>query len=105
MTERLKYALQAVAAPETQLARYPDFIVNPDELALEFDEALRVALSTPDHGLSSEQLGYLIAIDTFLEKLRDPEMSGWDWTDAAVRSGNDWAQVRELAADALRAFG
>ena len=106
MTERLKHALQALAAPaEVQLARYPEFVVKADELALEFDEALRLTLSAPRHGLSPEQLSYLVAIDTFLEKLGAGEMRDWAWTDAAVRGGPHWAQLRAVAAEALRAFG
>ena len=106
MTERLKHVLQALAAPaEVQLARYPEVAVKADELALEFDEALRLALSAPQHGLSPEQLSYLMAIDTFLDKLSGGEMRAWAWTEAAVREGAHWAQLREVAAEALRAFG
>ena len=63
------------------------------------------ALAAPEHGFSPERLSYLVAIDTFLEKLSAGEVRARAWTDAAVRDGAHWAQVREVAAEALRAFG
>jgi hypothetical protein len=105
MTERLKHALQALAAPaEVQLARYPTSTVRADELALEFDHALEVVLST-DNGLSPEQLSYLGALDQFLERMSRPDIRDRLWTGAAVRTSDQWASVREVAGEALRAFG
>jgi hypothetical protein len=104
MILQLIHALQALAAPaEIQLARFPDFVVKADELALDFDDALRRA-GRPGNHLSPAQRTALARVDEFLTRMSGAANAP-KWTDAAVQSSPEWVAVRALAADALRALG
>jgi hypothetical protein len=104
MIKQLIHALQALAAPaELQLARFPDFVVKADELALDFDDALRCAAQAGSP-LSPAQHTALDRVDDVLRRMSTAG-NAHVWSDAALRSAPDWATVRSLAADALRALG
>jgi hypothetical protein len=100
--QRLITSLQALAAPaEIQLARFPDFVVKADELALDFDDALMLVRDCPQLELTPGQVAALDALDQALDVMSGPGQ-GRFWTESALRDGAEWAHVRGLAAAALR---
>jgi hypothetical protein len=104
MIEQTIHALQALAAPaDIQLARFPDFIEQADELALDFDDALSGTDGRGDP-LSPAQRSSLARVDEALTRMSGGANSAL-WTAVALRSAPEWADVRVLAADALRALG
>jgi hypothetical protein len=104
MIERLVDTLRALAAPaEEQLARYPDFVVKADELALDFDDALRLVMDCPQIRLEAEQEHALERLDDTLERMSG-EANASLWTARALREREEWAHVRRLARAALAAL-
>ena len=102
MIQRLITSLQALAAPaEIQLARFPDFVVKADELALDFDDAIILVRDCPQLDLTPAQVAALEAVDQALSAMSGPER-GRFWTDSALRESAEWGRVRGLAARALR---
>lgn len=98
--ERLKWALQALVQPSAvQLQLYPEFVCVPDELALDFDEALR-CIDQPD--LSREQWRGLAAVHALLESMSGPDKPFW--TAEALSTMPEWRQVRALARECLLVF-
>ena len=105
MIEQLVHALQALAAPaDVQIARFPDFVVRADELALDFDDALRLSLDCPQVELRPAQREALLKVDLHLTTMSGRENAHL-WTEAALHERAEWAQVRELAAQALQELG
>lgn len=105
MIERLVDTLRALAAPaEEQLARFPDFVVKADELALDFDDALRLVMDCPQIRLEPEQEHALERLDDTLERMSG-EANAPLWTEGALRERDEWARVRRLARAALAALG
>ena len=96
--------VQALAQPASvQVSLFPDFAVVGDELALQFDDALRAirALGSP---LSDNQIKSLDELDRYLSELSGPQNDDF-WVDRALL-GTDprWHRVRELARIVLSAF-
>jgi hypothetical protein len=105
MIERLITSLRALAAPaDAQVARYPDFTVRADELALEFDDALLLVSDCPQLRLGGEQVEALARVDRLLERMSGAEHAGM-WTEAALRGEPEWDRIRRAASEALRALG
>jgi hypothetical protein len=101
----LRETLQALAAPpDVQLARFPDFVVKADELALDFDHALLLVRQEGGEALSVEQHAALSAVDGLLDAMSGAENASL-WTEQALREDPEWDRVRAAAAAALRAFG
>lgn len=114
---RLKWSIQALAAPAAaQLRLFPDFVCVADELAIDFEEALRGIRSagSSDAGdreeaegperaeaLSPAQRAAVDALDAQLEEMSGPEHAEM-WTDDALHTSVAWTRVRHLAASALR---
>lgn len=102
---RLKHSLQLLAIPaDQQLNLLPDFIVKADEMALDFSNWYEAAVGNFGHGFKPSQIAALKSIDDLLEKMSGEKNAEY-WTDEAVRSGNQWAEVRLLAKKALDEFG
>ncbi|WP_438023778.1 hypothetical protein [Sorangium sp. So ce233] len=117
---RLKWSLQALAAPAAEQIRlFPRFVCVADELALDFEEALRqvskAALSDVGEQeeveglqrieeLSPAQREAVDTLDAQLERMSGPEHAEM-WTDDALYNRGEWARVRHLAAGALRSIG
>ena len=98
-------SLQALAAPaDVQLARYPDFTVKADELALEFEDALLLVTSCQQIGMDDEQRDTLCGLDDLLTRMSGKENSRL-WTEDALRSAPEWEEVRRRAAATLRSLG
>jgi hypothetical protein len=101
----LRETLQALAAPpDVQLARFPDFVVKADELALDFDHALVLVRQDGGAALSAEQHAALSMVDGLLDAMSGAANARL-WTERALREGAEWGRVRAAAAAALRAFG
>lgn len=101
--EQLKWSLQALASPAaTQQSLFPTFVCVADELALDFDQWLRVA--THRHTLAPEQTAALTALDELLARMSGRQHEEF-WTVPALESHATWQQIRDLAHRALDAFG
>jgi len=104
----LKWSLQALAVPPSeQLALFPDYAANVDDLAVDFDKWASVIRTNYENDLTSTQTESLMAIERRLSLISrlgaeyDPDI----WTEAALGKDEHWAAIRSLAATALEAFG
>ena len=104
----LKWSLQALAASASeQLALFPDSVTEADELALDFDNCAAVVRGRDESGLSEAQLAALSAIDQQLATMSRlaTELDADMWSETALKHDQNWAQIRQLAEEALKAFG
>lgn len=117
---RLKWSIQALAAPAgKQIQLFPKFVCVADELAIDFEEALRAVSKVEPSGADKEeedevsqlaqelsfmQREAIDAVDKQLEKMSGPEHAEM-WTDDALYNSIEWARVRHLAALALKSIG
>jgi hypothetical protein len=104
----LKWSLQALAASASeQLALFPDAVAQADELALDFDNCAAVVRGSDDHGLSEAQIDALSAIDNQLATMSRlaTELDADMWSENALKHDQNWVQIRQLAEEALNAFG
>ena len=104
----LRWSLQALAAsPSEQLALFPDAVAKADELVLDFDNCAAVVRERDDASLSDSELEALAAIDRQLAAMSRlaSELDADMWSEAALRNDQHWQQTRQLAAEALEAFG
>ncbi len=105
--KRLRWSLQSLSAGADQPTLFPEHTTRANDLALDFDHWASFVRGTYDKELSSSQADALAAIDRKLSTMsRDGTEFDLDlWTDAALRTSEQWAEVRLLAAEALTAFG
>jgi len=106
--KRLRWSLQALAdAGSDQPLLFPERPPNADEMAYDFDHWASFVRDAYGPELSPDQTGALEALDRALRTLsRDVAEFGLDlWTDAALRTSDQWAHIRNLAGTALDAFG
>ncbi|NUS82862.1 MAG: hypothetical protein HOY75_08930 [Streptomyces sp.] len=98
--QRLVATLDTLASnPDKQLDYVHRLGVSIDELALEFDDAYRLASGKAQEGLVSDTT--LNAINPINEHLRImTEMGPALWTEAALRSAQEWRDLRDLAQSA-----
>jgi len=102
--ERLIRSLQALAAPaEVQLARFPAFAVQADELALDFADALLLVSDCSQVRLSATERHALERLDAQLAAMNG-SVRREIWSEAAVRQAPEWAATRRLAWEALDAL-
>jgi hypothetical protein len=102
---RLRHELQAlggqVGAPLPILA---DGDFREDGLALDFDHwCLRILTKFPGQ-LTFRQKALLNALDAYLDAMSG-EGNEDLWTEEAIRRSREWEDVRQLARQALEAFG
>ncbi len=103
MLEKLKWSVLALAQEaEVQRSLFPEFVVVADELALEWEEALRLtkglqADMTPAQKNSLEKLDQLIEAISGEENLKF-------WIDDALSEFAEWIEIRRAAAEVARAF-
>jgi hypothetical protein len=105
MIESLIVALRALAAPaHLQLARFPDFVLKADELALDFADAHLLFTQCQQLEFTQAQRDAVNAVDRLLDR-----MSGSDhaalWSEQALRQAPEWDRVRRAAKLALRELG
>jgi hypothetical protein len=106
--KRLRWSLQGLAAAGAdQPTLFPEHMMKADDLALDFDHWASFVRATYDRELTAPQVDALEAIDRKLSTMsRDGSEFDLDlWTETAMRTSGEWAEVRQLAADALEAFG
>ncbi|MFF4341313.1 hypothetical protein ACFY00_15430 [Kitasatospora sp. NPDC001540] len=91
-------SLTVVAAdPSAQLAWVDEYGLLPDEVALDFDHAFRMAASlVEDREVSREVLPDLQAIDAVFAGMSGQENSD-RWSREAVAVDPGWGQARELS--------
>jgi hypothetical protein len=105
MIQRLIDSLQALAAPaDVQLARFPDFVVKVDELALDFDDALLLVRDCQQLQLTVHQRDALADVETALNDMGGLQRSEL-WTERALRTSPRWAEIRQRARAALVVLG
>lgn len=105
---KMREALGLLAADAGDQLRYLSEIGVAgvvDELALEFDDLMTLAQSRLDQGdITEVQYEKLRELD---QKLSD--MSGSNnaslWTEEALRTSDEWKEVRRLARSTLDVFG
>jgi hypothetical protein len=103
--KQLELSLRALAmAASDQLSLFPENVVTADELARHFDHAWSAVRASYEHELSTAQIEALSGVDRILEAMsRDGAAFDLDlWTDAALRSNDQWRAVRALALESLR---
>ncbi|MGD9723761.1 MAG: hypothetical protein AB7U76_21200 [Pirellulales bacterium] len=103
--KQLELAVRIAALPAAeQIARLKGWAVA-DEIALDFDNWCRWALEgagAPE--LTNEQRASLIALDHRFDQMSG-EHNAELWTDHALRSRPEWAEVRRDAQTILRQMG
>jgi len=105
MIERLIIALRALAGPvDEQLARFPDFVVKADELALDFADAHLLLAQCQQLELTAAQRDAVAAVDRLLEQMSGREHAAL-WSEQALREAPEWDEVRYAAKAALAALG
>ena|SRR5688500_10769983 len=105
MIERLIIALRALAGPaEAQLARFPEFVVKADELALDFADAHLLFAQCQQLEFTRAQRDAVADVDQLLDQMSGPERSAL-WTEQALREAPEWDSVRNAAKRALRQLG
>jgi hypothetical protein len=101
----LQNSLQALAAPvDVQLSLLPDFVLKPDELALDFDDWYQTVFSNVQDELTQEQKSRLNSLNQVLEQMSN-EANSHLWTEEALAKSAEWEQVREIAKATLESFG
>lgn len=105
---QFRRSLQDLAgAGSDQLALFSDRAAKPDELAWAFEHWATIVRGAGDAELSAPQAAAVAALEAKLKTMsRDGAEYGADlWTDSALRSSEQWIEVRKLAAAVLAAFG
>jgi len=93
--------LQLLACPaEIQLTKFPPFVHAPDEMALDFDNFREAFVGNFRTDMTNEQLHCLELIDKRFE-----QMDKNCFSPDGVNSSQEWRRIRELASEALKAFG
>jgi hypothetical protein len=106
LRELMHVIRQLADAGSGQPALFPDENVSAGDLVRAFDQRALAVRDSYDDRLSSTQLESLTALEKKLSTMaRDgAEFDADIWTDEAVRTSDDWAEVRTLAAAALEEF-
>ena len=103
----LRLSLRGLAAAGAeQGVLFSDLAASAQDLASAYDQSAAAVRADDEADLTAAQADALAAIDRKLATMsRDGDEFDADlWTDAAVRTGEDWAELRMLAAAALEAF-
>ena len=102
--EQLQWATFAIAQPAAgQIALFPDFVVVADELALEWESALR-RIDLEGDAITGDQRAAIRTLDTFMSSISGRENERF-WTDEALRDAPEWRRMRDMAADIAKRFG
>jgi hypothetical protein len=106
LRELIRVIRQLAAAGSGQPALFPDENISAIELVRDFDQRASVVREAGDDQLSPSQAESLTLLEQKLSTMaRDgAEFDADIWTDEALRTSEQWADVRNLAASALDAF-
>jgi len=94
----LMWAIQTLSLPyEQQLSLYPAQADVPDEIMIDYEQALRLfnRFNGADH-LHSHEKDALDSLDAYIiaiSDLEDPEI----WTLESMKDSSEWSEVRRLA--------
>lgn len=103
--DELKKALLALSLPGPDaLATLPEGVVKADELALDYDNCLQVALGNFGTEFTPPQRKALERVNRLLDDMSGPKRADL-WIDAAVLEHPKWSEVRECAREARRLLG
>jgi hypothetical protein len=104
LRELMHVIRRLAAAGSGQATLFPDENVSAGELVRAFDQRALAVRDSYDDRLSSSQFEALTALEKKLSTMsRDgAEFDADIWTDEAIRTSEHWADVRSLAAAALR---
>ncbi len=103
----LMHAIRRLAAAGSgQPTLFPDENVSAADLVRDFDQRALAVRDSYDDRLSPSQLETLTALEKKLSTMsRDgAEFDADMWTDDALRTSEQWAEVRNLAAATLDEF-
>lgn len=101
----MKKALFALSLPGREaLATLPEGTVKADELALDYDHFLQVALDNFATEFTTHQREALENVNDLLAEMSGLHSAGL-WTDAAVLDHPKWLMVRERARAAWHLLG
>jgi hypothetical protein len=101
LLREVRRTLHRLAEPaESQLSYLQDLGTgDADELALEFDDVAKAAITAPGL-LSAAATDGLRVLTDWLEAMSGPNKA-YLWTDDALRSSTEWSEVRRLAGSVL----
>ena len=103
--EATRCCVQALAQPaQAQLGLFPSFVLAGEEMALEFDDALR-AFQEAAMPATEDQATCLTDLDRYLDQLSTPANEEFWLEPSSLCSDPRWEKVRELARAVLLAFG
>jgi hypothetical protein len=104
MLEQLKWSVLALAQEaEVQESLFPDFVLVADELALNWESALR-ELETSKPDMSDSQRSQIEKLDQLICVMSGPENLDF-WIDDALSERIEWDEIRLAARDVAHAFG
>jgi len=106
VVDDLKLRLANLAAEAPEQVRYLRSIgrVSVDELALEFDDAMRLTWIPLEAGvITDQQLAGARLVDQILHTLSGRE-NAEKWTEDSLEHAEEWVRVRIAAKEALRAL-
>ena len=96
LKQRLVESLQLLAMSASEVKKlFPKYVVIPDELALMFDESLKLNEYYKD-------IPELVKIDKILSLYSGKR---YFWTDESLENNKKWGKIRELAKSALVKIG
>ena len=100
----LRQAVEALSKPADEQLAYLSSLFNGtgvivDELALEFDDALRCSLDS----ITGPVRQQLMELDGQLSKMSGPH-NAMLWNEDALRNREEWNEVRRLAKLCLNCF-
>ncbi len=98
--DQSRWSLQALAMDtDVQRSLFPDFVCKADELALDYGHWFEVARSRFASDFTNGQLHALHVINLRLEAMSrlGPEFDAGLWTEAALGSRLEWAELRSLS--------
>ncbi|MCC6527086.1 MAG: hypothetical protein IT373_30845 [Polyangiaceae bacterium] len=101
----LEFAVRALAqSANVQTTLFPPFVVVGDELATDFEEAVR-SCAVDDSGATTVQRDALQRLSSYLTAFSGPPNEDL-WLDpAALATDERWKQIRVLALEVVLAFG
>jgi hypothetical protein len=105
MRDRLKWITQALAQPaEVQISLFPSFVPAPEELAMNWEEAMNGNRDFLEK-ISEKQRSTFLELDRYMESISGERFLHL-WLDSeALFKALEWALMRDMAAKILESMG